>query len=247
MTLAWKSGSPAGQKMVLLALCDNANDQGECYPSINMLAKKCSMAERTVQQHISDMEADGMVKREMRTGRSTVYHIDPRRFCTPADSAPQQILHPAPAKSAPTPPQNLHPTPADSAPITTNEPSIESSRKPKKRGQAAPDGFSALDALLAAGVERQVAADWLKLRKEKKATVTQTALDKIVSEAALAGLSLEGVLRLCCERGWAGFDAKWVAPRAGGPATGKARSSAFDQGQANAARAKEKLFGRSGD
>ena len=121
MTLAWKSDLPSGRKMVLLALCDNANDQGECFPSVPMLAKKCSMGERTVQQHISDMEVSGILKREMRTGRSTIYHINPRNFCTPADFAPPQNLHHTPAESAPPPPQNLHHTPAESAPKTIKE------------------------------------------------------------------------------------------------------------------------------
>lgn len=141
MTQAWKSTLPSGRKMVLLALCDNANDQGDCYPSISMLAEKCSMGERTVQQHITDLVKDGIVRRAMRGGRSTVYHIDPRRFCTPAKSVPSQDSRPdsiAPfqegtqhattpksaadprrfsthAESAP--PQNLHPTPANTAPL----------------------------------------------------------------------------------------------------------------------------------
>jgi hypothetical protein len=104
MTLAWKSDLPAGRKMVLLALCDNANDQGECFPSVPMLAKKCSMGERTVQQHIADMESAGILTREMRNGRSTIYHIDPRKFCTPPESAPPQISHPPPPDLAPQPP-----------------------------------------------------------------------------------------------------------------------------------------------
>jgi DNA-binding transcriptional ArsR family regulator len=129
MTLAWKSALPLSSKMVLLALCDNANDQGECYPSISMLAEKCSMGERTVQQHISNLERDGIVCRIMRSGRSTIYHINYRKICTPADIEPPQNPHPPPAKSAPPPPQIVHKTPADFAPITVNEPSIEPSHK----------------------------------------------------------------------------------------------------------------------
>lgn len=129
MTQAWKMDMPAGRKMVLLALCDNANDEGRCYPSVAVLMQKCSMGERTIQQHVAQMEADGILKRDMRAGRSTVYNIDPRSLCTPAESAPPQNLHPPPTKSAPPPPQNLRDTPADLAPITIKEPSKESSKK----------------------------------------------------------------------------------------------------------------------
>ena len=80
MTLAWKSDLPSGEKMVLLALCDNANDQGECYPSVSMLSEKCSLSERSVFNHIAKLEKIGAIVRENRTGRSTIYHIDPCKF-----------------------------------------------------------------------------------------------------------------------------------------------------------------------
>ena len=75
MTLAWKTEMPSGRKLVLLALCDNANQQGECYPSIEVIAHKCSMGQRTVQQHISDLEAAGMLVPHLREfeGLSTTF------------------------------------------------------------------------------------------------------------------------------------------------------------------------------
>ena len=52
MAKAWEMPIPTGQKMVLLALCDHANDDGECYPSQKKLAKKCSMSSRAISNHI---------------------------------------------------------------------------------------------------------------------------------------------------------------------------------------------------
>lgn len=80
MTEAWKSDMPSGRKFVLLSLCDNANDQGECFPSISMIAQRCSMGDRTVQSHIHDLEKMGILSRIERAGRSTIYRIDPRKF-----------------------------------------------------------------------------------------------------------------------------------------------------------------------
>jgi uncharacterized protein YdaU (DUF1376 family) len=60
------------------------------------------------------------------------------------------------------------------------------------------------------GVTESVWQDWLKLRKEKKAAVTQTALDGIEREARKAGVSLQTALETCCARGWAGFKAEWM-------------------------------------
>jgi hypothetical protein len=60
------------------------------------------------------------------------------------------------------------------------------------------------------GVTEMVWQDWLKLRKTKKAPVTQTAIDGIVRESLKAGVSLQTVLKTCCERGWTGFKAEWM-------------------------------------
>jgi uncharacterized protein YdaU (DUF1376 family) len=60
------------------------------------------------------------------------------------------------------------------------------------------------------GVTESVWQDWLKLRKAKKAAVTQTALDGIEREARKAGISLETALAICCARGWTGFKAEWM-------------------------------------
>ena len=97
MTEAWKADMPSGRKFVLLSLCDNANDQGECYPSIPMIAKRCSMSERAVQGHVQDLRKAGILAIHERHGRSSIYTINPRRFCTPADFAQ------TPARFAPHP------------------------------------------------------------------------------------------------------------------------------------------------
>jgi len=143
MTEAWKSRLPTGQKMVLLALCDNSNDQGECFPSVSMLTEKCSMSERSVFNHISDLEKIGAISRKLRAGRSTIYTLDPCKFCTPANSAPLQPLHPTPATVAPPPLQPLHPTPATVAPITIKEPSCEPS---SNQGEGVAADFSSANA-----------------------------------------------------------------------------------------------------
>lgn len=129
MTQAWKMHMQAGRKMVLLALCDSANDEGKCWPSIDSLMQKCSMGERTVQQHVAAMEVDGLIKRDMRAGRSTMYHINSRKLCAPAESAPPQISHCTPAENNSTAPQNLHRTSADFAPITVKEAKVEPKQK----------------------------------------------------------------------------------------------------------------------
>ena len=60
------------------------------------------------------------------------------------------------------------------------------------------------------GVTDSVWQDWVKLRKEKRAAVTQTAITGIEREARKAGVSLQVALETCCERGWTGFKADWL-------------------------------------
>lgn len=74
---------------------------------------------------------------------------------------------------------------------------------------AKPPRFEPLSALLALGVDAQVAADWLAVRKAKRAALTQTALDGMVDEAHKAGISVAQAVRICAARGWQGFRASW--------------------------------------
>jgi DNA-binding transcriptional ArsR family regulator len=192
MTEAWKADMPSGRKFVLLSLCDNANDQGECYPSIPMIAKRCSMSERAVQGHVQDLRKAGILAIHERHGRSSIYTINPRRICTPAESAP---------------PQNLHPTPAESAPITVIEPSIEPSVN-----RQAPRKAVSIDR--PDEVDEQVWIDFLAIRKAKRSPLSATALAGIAREADKAGITLSDALVVCCERGWTGFRADWYASTA---------------------------------
>ena len=75
-----------------------------------------------------------------------------------------------------------------------------------------------VDDLAAQGVDRQHAADWLKVRRDKGAKhLTPTAWAAVCREAGRAGISPAEAVRICAEREWRGFDASWdwqSAPRA---------------------------------
>lgn len=163
MTEAWTAQVIAGTKLVLLSLCDNANDEGECWPSVGTIAERCSMGIRTVQAHLVALEGAGMISRGIRAGHANVYQIHPIKFhLTPADSAPHraQISHPrkisTTAESAPHPREICTPAPAESAPPNghTNiriESSVESSKDKRKdrsparrRSQYPPIPFEAI-------------------------------------------------------------------------------------------------------
>jgi len=246
MTKAWKSGSPAGQKMVLLALCDNANDQGECRPSIAYIAHKCSMGDRTVQGHISEMEKLGILRRNFRTGRSTYYFISPENF-TPQKPRSRNLCTSPPVHSAPLPQQNSRGTTAAAAPRIITEPSNEPSGNQKSGRETDSNKFSPFEALTALQVQPQTAKDWIEHREARKAVVTVTVLDAIVREAESAGVSVDAALRCSCEFNWVGFRADWYLSKhpvvAGIAPARQGRASAFQQTMDSAAAAKRRLFG----
>jgi len=91
---------------------------------------------------------------------------------------------------------------ANASIIDANHKPITNNHKPIKNTVAPPEG-----------VTDSVWQDWIKLRKEKRAAVTQTAVDGIEREARKAGISLQTALETCCERGWTGFKADWVADK----------------------------------
>lgn len=60
-----KVGNPL-RKMVLLKLADQANDDGECYPSYESIAKACEISRRSVITHIQWLEDNGFLRIEKR-------------------------------------------------------------------------------------------------------------------------------------------------------------------------------------
>jgi hypothetical protein len=211
MTLAWKSNFTTSQKIVLLSLCDNANDQGECYPSISMMVEKCSMSERSVFNQLDYLEKVGAISKNQRAGRSTIYKIDPCNFCTPATIAPLQPLHPTPAMVAPAPLQPLHPTPAMVAPITINEPSIEPSCNQKKKNVPL---CVAVSVLVDNGFDESTANEFIDYKSRMKAPLTARAWADHLAESAKAGWRPLAAAEKVMAKSWKGFEAKYVANEA---------------------------------
>jgi uncharacterized protein YdaU (DUF1376 family) len=63
------------------------------------------------------------------------------------------------------------------------------------------------------GVDMSLWNDFVILRKAKKLPITETAINGLIREGNKAGLSLDATLQVCCERGWAGFKADWIADK----------------------------------
>lgn len=146
MKLAWDTEIPPPEKLILLSLSDQANDEGITWPSVSSIVKKTGMSERTVFRHLAALEKLGHIHREQRIGSSTIYHIHPCQIDTPVKLTPLSLVTPTPVKLTPThatgdtPPLSLvTPTPATVGRQKPKEPSIET-----KRNQIEPSTREAL-------------------------------------------------------------------------------------------------------
>lgn len=61
-----------------------------------------------------------------------------------------------------------------------------------------------------AEVQDQTWADWIALRKAKRAPVTQTVINGAIKEAGKAGMLLDDFLQVWCRRGSQGLEAAWL-------------------------------------
>ena len=59
-------------------------------------------------------------------------------------------------------------------------------------------------------VTEEVWLSFVAVRNKKKAAITDLAILGIRREAVKAGITLEQALTICCEKGWAGFEAGWI-------------------------------------
>lgn len=106
---------------------------------------------------------------------------------------------------------------ADAAPAGAD---VSVAKKPKNLG---------LRELIALGVDRQHAEDWLKARRAKRLPLTATALDGVQREAEKAGMTLPEAIARAAAEGWAGFKASWVTQGGGSFGAGKSpRAEGFE-------------------
>lgn len=192
-----KVGNPL-RKLVLIKLADNANDDGECWPSYQHIADQCEIARSTVKLHIRALESAGLLRREFRrTGelnQSNVFHLTLGGGA--ADNPPGAADNPG--GGAADNPRTSH--------------SLEPVNEPKKRAASARVCLTVAD-LVQAGVKEQHAIDWMEIRNKKRAPLTRTAAEALAREATKAGITIPEAVKICAERGWQGFKSEWLVER----------------------------------
>lgn len=213
-------------KAVLMAMADYSDEQGRCWPAITTLCEYTCFSRRAVIDAIAWLEANGAVVADRSNGRHTSYVVTPDRYAKPVQLPHRCISRTgaAPAQTSAAPaldPCSSRTGPVQQAHSNHQEPSrtIKASTKARATAPACPEG-----------VEPQTWADWLALRRAKKAPVTETVLKAARSEAAKAGVTLDRFIEIWCARGSQGLEASWLKPHErAGPRGAPAKHGEFDQ------------------
>lgn len=212
------------QKLVLVSLADQANDDGVCWPSIKTLGVRTCLSERAIRDALRALEEHGLLTTGQREGRSSYYTV------TPANGAPRQEMPGRGAGDAGVPRQMAPGTPANGAPITYKEPSVE----PSLNRRATRAGFDPRSVDLPPCIPKESWDAWCSHRSSKRQRLTEVSVGqqiKFLSEQAVKGSMPADIIAQSIRNGWTGlFELK-----------GKAGVSMQDQRRERARQAAEQF------
>ena len=78
---AWETPLKGSDLLVLISLCDWANDEGECFPKQETILKRVKIGKTSLNHILNDFEDIGLIKRELRNKKngdfaSTIYTLN---------------------------------------------------------------------------------------------------------------------------------------------------------------------------
>ena len=183
----WEADDLSWSEKILLLEIDSFTSQGkDCFISDEYIAEMLKISVRSAATMVSNLIHKGYIKKTRFDGR--------KRYLE--STLAEQVCKICRAET-----QNLQTTYNQ---LLNNE--DKSSNKNNKDVC-----FDFKKSLLEIGVSPQVAEDWLKVRKTKKAANTETAFKRIQKEIELSGLSADECITIAVERSWQGFKAEWVS------------------------------------
>lgn len=125
----------------------------------------------------------------------------------------QSGLHKRTKSKYPEPEVDCFPGNSGKFPLEQNRTEQEEKRREQEilSAEAQVKNRETADAILSSfGIDGELAVDFKKHRKTKKATITKTAMEGFQREADQAGVSIVDAVRISIERNWQGFKADWI-------------------------------------
>jgi hypothetical protein len=86
----------------------------------------------------------------------------------------------------------------------------EEEEQQQEEEQYKPKVFNFKNSLIDLGVQPDIIKDWLLVRKNKKATNSETAFNSIKTEIEKTNLNANDCIKLAVEKSWSGFNSEWV-------------------------------------
>lgn len=232
---------PALTKFCLVAMAECVNSESAepvCWPSYAHLCQRTGMNTKTVEQAVYTLKQEGYIvdtgRRAGGTGKVVVYRlnttesggIQPGPQTPDANGTRPQNTTVFGGVVAPDVGSEIPPkTGANPPKFDGQSPQISREIPPKtgvvirngtRNGTRKEPGTGGAAAPLIPDVPESLVADWLKVRKEKRAgPVTETVVACLTREAAKAGMSVADAVRYCCEAAWQNFNAGFYAKREG--------------------------------
>lgn len=213
-----------GNELIVFAFLNGYSQEGQgyYYGGLAYLQEVCGIGTRATAIHIlQQLTDDGLVTRE-ECGRVVAYKIDQKAICSKIERIEierVQKLNGSVQKLNSTCIEIEHNNKREENIINNNNIIIRNSEK-----------FDFKEELVMRGVPGDLADDWLKVRKTKRASNTKTALEAVLRETAKASISLEEAVRVAAANSWQGFRAEWyfnLQQRHTSP-SGYGRQSAFE-------------------
>jgi len=202
----WPLDLPPTQKLVLICLADFADDSGRCYPSAATIAQRTGFNERSVRRAINDLEKAGHLSRLFCTGKRTDYIINPCQSVT-TDTVSPLTENTRPLTQCPIPLTENTNTPDRGVNITIIEPSLTITKPSLVNKPVMIDADYIANAF---EVDKQIATDWLLVRKHKKAPpLSPTALKLLEAESRKAGITPAQAIARAAGSGWISFKASY--------------------------------------
>lgn len=220
MELVWSAFPGSGSELLAMLVMANWSDDqgGNLFPSIAKVSERirCSESQaRRVLHRLIDGGWLGVIGNwnggAPGTTRRYVLNVEklvamagagatPREDATPRTGA-RDGLHGC-EKTAGT----------DATQYVKKQPSVDVKKKVRQRHELG------VDDLIAEGVERQHAEDWLQVRRTMRAPLTATAWDDVKIEAGRAGITAAEAVRIAAANSWRGFKASWLKEAKSTPA-----------------------------
>lgn len=215
-----KSQHSGTSLLMLVVLADYSDDDGNSYPAVASLARKCRMTPRNAQYILGVLQDSGelrVMKNEGPKGcnryrimLSSLGVVTPLKPTSPLKAA--SPLKPASGGGEAGFAKGVKPI----AP----EPSLNRQRtvSTRKRGT----DLAELQDLLH-GIDSDLVADWLRVRESKRATaLTRTAMKGMINAAKRVGMTLEEAIRYCIEKNWIALRTEYMNVNGSKPAASSA-------------------------